>query len=49
MTDLAQQTEQLLKAFTTLHNDLSALRIDIGIAVTVIVALLVVIAFRRRR
>jgi hypothetical protein len=48
MTDLTQQTEQLLKAFTTLHNDLAALNLTAMITGTVLAALLLVVAFRKR-
>jgi len=48
MTDLSQQTEQLLKAFDGLHRDLSTLHYDlVALGLTAIV-LLILIAFRRR-
>jgi hypothetical protein len=49
MTDLSQQTEQLIKALTTLDNSVSVLNTTVMIASVVIVALLIIIAFRRRK
>jgi hypothetical protein len=48
MTDLSQQTAELLKPLTTLHNDLVALNMTTMIASTVLAALLLIIAFRKR-
>jgi LPXTG-motif cell wall-anchored protein len=50
MTDVVQQqTEQLLKALTALHSDLTNTNITISIIGTIVIALLMIIAFRRRR
>jgi hypothetical protein len=46
--ELTQQTEQLLKAFNTLHQDLAALYLTMCIIGAVTVACLLIIAFRRR-
>ena len=48
MTDLSQQTEQLIKALTLLHNDAGAINTTLIIGFAAIFALLLIIAFRRR-
>jgi hypothetical protein len=48
MTDLSQQTDQLLKALTTLHNDLGALNTTCIAGFAACFALLLIIVFRRR-
>lgn len=47
MTDLSQQTEALLKALTQLHNDLMWTNISEGMAVVLLVAIFLIVAFRR--
>lgn len=47
-TDLQSQTDLLLKALDTIHRDLGRLELDFGISIVVIVALMIIIAFRRR-
>jgi hypothetical protein len=48
MTDLSQQTEQILKALQIIHNDLTQMHMTNMIVGTVVSALLLVIAFRKR-
>lgn len=48
MTDLSQQTEQLVKALTQLHDDLGALHLTMMIAGGVIALLLLIIVFKKR-
>jgi len=45
MTDLSQQTAELLKALNMLHNDISAMNLTTMISATVITALLLILAF----
>jgi predicted RND superfamily exporter protein len=49
MNDLSQQTEQLLKALTALDTSVTQLTGTTMVLGTVIVALLLVIAFRRHK
>jgi hypothetical protein len=49
MTDLSQQTDQLLKALTTLDNSVSVLNTTVMIDSAAIFALLLIIAFRRHK
>ena len=46
--DLQAQTDAILKALRTLHDDLGALDLTVMVAATVIVAVLIIIAFRKR-
>lgn len=46
MTDLNQQTEALTKALQTLHSDLGQIHLTLMIVGVVVVALLLVVAFR---
>jgi hypothetical protein len=46
--ELQTQTDLLLKALNDLHRDLGALDLTLAIGFTVLAALLLVIAFRRR-
>jgi hypothetical protein len=48
MTDLSQQTELLLKALNTVHKDLEQLNYTNMIIGAIMVAILLIIAFRRR-
>jgi len=48
MTDLTQQTSELLKAFDILHRDITNLNTTNMIVGTVLAALLLIIAFRKR-
>lgn len=49
MTDLSQQTEQLLKALATLHDDLYRIYLGQGMIAVLLVALILIVAFKRPR
>lgn len=48
MTDLSQQTEQLLKALKALNDSADQLTLTVMAIGVVVVALLLIIAFRKR-
>lgn len=49
MNELSQQTDQLLKALTTLTTSVDQLTVTVMVLGVVIVALLLIIAFRTKR
>lgn len=48
MTDLSQQTDQLVKALTVLHQDNVATYITLCITATISLAIFLVVCFKKR-
>lgn len=49
MNELSQQTDQLVLWLKTINGTLERLELDLGIVAVVIIALLMIIAFRSRK
>jgi hypothetical protein len=47
-SELQAQTDAMLQAFNTLHDDLSWILILLGVVATALVLILIVLLFRRR-